>query len=57
MPYYQDRITIFSEKYINYRIYFTEILASTCTSVVLSRKPVQQKYQRFFKDFKPKKAF
>ena len=29
-------------------------MASKCTSLLLHRKPVQQKYRQFCKDFKPK---
>ena len=44
MPYCQDQMIIFPEKYINSEFTFSEVLASTCTSLLLPSKPVQRYY-------------
>ena len=49
---------IFSDVYIKIvKFPFRELLASTCSSLLLPRKRVQQNYRHFFKDCKPKSAF
>ena len=55
--HHQEKMIIFYETYINCRITFRDVLKSTCCSLLLPSKRVQQNCQNVFKDFKWKSAF